>query len=93
VCIIPTVRGTDLFSEDGRLDGHVRIETYKQVGTRIFVDLFDSSIKDADEAHLLSDFFQLNEDGALQATSFLKRFGFNVIIKTRPIPKSHNQGS
>lgn len=78
--VVPTRAGRDLDSRDGKKDGHIRIETYKGVGTRIYVDLFDSSVKDADRAHLKSADFEWTDEGANEATQFLQKNGFQVVV-------------
>ena len=67
-------------NEDGKKDAHIRIETYKQLGTNVYVDIFDSAIEDANEAHLTSQVFQWNDEGADLATRFLQKHGFRVAI-------------
>jgi hypothetical protein len=81
--IIPTRFGTDIENQDGTLDAHIRIETYRGVGTNLFVDLFDSSIRDASEAHLKSEVFPWTDEGADRATRFLQRHGFRVVVMLR----------
>ena len=78
--IVPTRRGTDLHSQDERMDGHIRIETYKENGTSIFVDLFLSKIQQADRAHITSESFPWTSDGANEATRFLQENGFRVVV-------------
>jgi hypothetical protein len=78
--VVPTRVGKDLESEDGKKDAHIRIETYKQVGTNIFVDVFDSAIEDANKAHLISQAFQWNNEGGDEATRFLQKQGFRVVV-------------
>ena len=70
-------------SEDRKKDAHIRIETYKQVGTNIFVDIFDSAIRDANRAHLTSQMFEWNNEGADEATRFLQMNGFRAVILIR----------
>lgn len=78
--IIPTRAGQDLDSVNGKLDGHIRIETYRELGTRIYVDLFDSSVRDANSAHIDSLLFPWTDEGADEATRFLQSRGFRVAI-------------
>jgi len=78
--VIPTRGGKDLTNEDGTVDGHIRIERYKQVGTNIYVDLFASKVKDADEAHITSEAFSWTDEGANEATKFLQENGFQVVV-------------
>ena len=53
-------------------DGHVRLE-----GDEIMVDIFDSSIKDANDAHVESQAFPYTPAGAREATRFLKDNNIN----------------
>ena len=76
--IIPTSAGQDIFSAKGDIDGHVRVETYPWTGKEIFIDLFDSSVRDADEAHITSESFPTTGDGAREATKFLRDNGFGL---------------
>ena len=78
--VIPARMGRDLYNKDGTLDAHIRIESYKEIGTDIYVDLFDSSIEDANEAHITSESFQYEASGATQATEFLQENGFRVAV-------------
>ncbi len=78
--VIPTTSGRDLQNKDRTMDAHVRVESYKQIGTAIYVDLFDSSIADASKAHILSESFSHNDSGAEEATRFLQDDGFRVIL-------------
>lgn len=78
--VVPTRTGKDLESADGKKDAHIRIETYKQLGTNIFVDVFDSAIENADMAHLTSRVFRWNDEGAGEATRFLQKTGFRVAV-------------
>ena len=77
--VVPTRRGKDLNSVQAR-DAHVRIETYKPLGTNIFIDVFDSAIEDHDEAHLVSEAFPWSDRGADEATRFLRKHGFRVAV-------------
>jgi hypothetical protein len=79
--VIPRRKGTDISNHDGSVDGHIRIETYEGVGTKIYVDLFDSSIKNATKAHMRSEAFPCTEEGTSKATCLLERYGFAVIIR------------
>jgi hypothetical protein len=79
--VIPTFDGEDIFDSTGRYDGHVRVEHYEQLGTKIYVDLFDSSIDLATKAHVDSEFFNYNVRGAKEATEFLSANGFKVELK------------
>ena len=78
--VVPTRAGTDLENSDKTVDGHIRIEKYKGVGTNIFVDLFASKVKDADEAHITSEEFPWSDEGAAEATKFLQENGFRVAV-------------
>ncbi len=81
--VVPTRRGTDLQTKDGKIDGHIRIESYKNVGTMIYVDLFVSAVSDPDEAHITSEAFPWSDAGANDATKFLQENGFKVVIMIR----------
>jgi hypothetical protein len=78
--VIPTRAGRDLANRDKTKDAHIRIESYKQVGTNIFVDIFDSSIKNASNAHLVSGSFPHSDEGAAEATEFLQKHDFGVVV-------------
>ena len=53
--VVPTRRGRDLENHDGTRDAHIRIESYKEIGTNIYVDVFDSAVKDPNEALAVSE--------------------------------------
>jgi hypothetical protein len=78
--VVPTRRGRDLQSAVQERDAHVRIEAYRQIGTNIFIDVFDSTIGDPDEAHLVSEAFPWTDQGAEGATRFLQEYGFRVAV-------------
>jgi hypothetical protein len=78
--VVPTRRGTDLDSSDGKKDAHIRLETLPMVGMRVVVDLFDSAIKDGNQAHLESHFYHWSDEGAEKATKFLQKKGFRVVV-------------
>ena len=59
---------------------HIRIERCKESGTNIYVDLFASKVKDADEAHITSESFPWTDEGASEATKFLQENGFRVVV-------------
>ena len=67
-------------NEDKSLDAHIRIESYKQLGTDIYVDVFNSAIKDANEAHIVSEWFPCTDKGAEEATRFVQEHGFRVVV-------------
>lgn len=76
----PTPRGTDLTSIDLAHDAHVRIETV--AGSRLLmVDIFRSTVEDADEAHVASETFPPSPRGHRDASSFLREFRFEVALK------------
>lgn len=81
--IIPSRAGTDLHNRDKTIDGHIRIERYMETGTNIYVDLFLSKIDRAEDAHLASESFPWNSDGAGEATRFLQENGFRVVVMTK----------
>ncbi len=77
--ITPTKKGTDLESADQKYDAHVRLE--KAGGEwLIFVDVFDSTVKRANPAHVDSDSFPVTASGAKEATDYLREYGFDVRI-------------
>lgn len=76
----PTRRGTDSENATKTMDAHVRVETYKQVGTNVYVDIFNSAIEDPNEAHLISELFHWTDEGAEEATRFLQKRGFRVAV-------------
>ena len=77
--VIPTRAGTDLENSDKTIDGHIMIEKYGR-RTSIYVDLFSSKVKDADEAHITSESFVWSDGGANEATRFLQENGFRVVV-------------
>lgn len=81
--VVPTRRGKDLLNSIHARDAHVRIETYKKIGTNIFIDVFDSAIEDHDEAHLVSEAFPCSDQGADEATQFLHNHGFRVAVMVK----------
>lgn len=78
--IVPTRAGKDLENMDNTKDTHIRIETYKEVGTNVYVDLFDSAIEDPDDAHITTEMFPWSDEGADLATRFLQNHGFRVVV-------------
>ena len=78
--VIPTRRGKDLQSEERSIDGHIRIETYDAVGTRLFLDLFTSNVRLEEGAHTNSLDFPYSEVGADEATKLLQKLGFRVAV-------------
>lgn len=78
--IVPTRAGKDLENNDKTIDGHIRIEKFKGAGTSIFVDLFASKVKEANEAHITSEEFAWSDEGAGEATKFLQENGFRVVV-------------
>lgn len=78
--VIPTRRGTEFESVDGKIEGRIRMQTLPVVGARIIVDLFDSTIEDGDKAHLDSKFFKWTEEGADKATMLLQKKRFRVVV-------------
>lgn len=78
--MIPTRAGRDIQNQDNTVDGHIRIETYKKIGTEIYVDLFDSAIEDPTDAHIESQSFDHTDEGARDATEFLQGKGFSVVV-------------
>jgi hypothetical protein len=79
--VIPDRTGRDLRDKNGATDGYIRVETYEGIGTRIYVDLFDSKEKDADKAHITSESFAHSAEGADEATTFLHENGFKVTAR------------
>jgi hypothetical protein len=77
--IVPTRAGIDLENNDKTIDGHIKIEKYSQQ-TNIYVDLFASKVKNADEAHITSESFVWSDGGANEATKFLQENGFRVVV-------------
>ena len=78
--VVPTRSGRDLDSNDGTRDAHIRIERYKEVSTDIYVDIFDSTVKDPNKAHKVSETFPWTDEGADQATRFLQKQGFRTAV-------------
>ncbi len=81
--LVPNRVGKDIENQDKTIDGHIRIETYKLLGTRIYVDLFDSSTAEAHQAYLISEMFPYTSDGARKSTEFLQGFGFQLEVALR----------
>lgn len=80
VIVTPTELGQDVGSTDKNYDAHIRLETVD--GKRmIAVDVFDTSIKNANRAHVESDLFEATVAGAKEAQRFLddNRFAVRVI--------------
>ena len=67
-------------NRDNTKDGHIRIEAYKQIGTDIYVDLFDCAIRDPNRAHLISESYAWTDEGADEATRFLQKHGFRIVV-------------
>ena len=78
--VVPTRGGKDLENMDKTKDAHIRIETYKEVGTNVYVDLFDSAVEDPNGAHITSEIFPWTDDGADLATRFLQKHSFRVSV-------------
>lgn len=78
--VVPTRAGKDLENQEGTKDAHLRIESYRDVGTNIYVDVFDSAIRDSNLAHIDSRIFQWTDTGADQATRYLQNHGFRVAV-------------
>lgn len=79
--VTPSARGRDLESTDKKHDAHIRLE--KMEGEKrpsIYIDVFDSSIKDSTKAHVESEFFPLTRRGASNASDFLLGYGFEVKV-------------
>ena len=81
--VVPNRVGKDLRDKDNTLDGHIRIETWKGHGTQIYVDLFDSSVDDANEAYIASESFPKSIEGANEATKYLANNGFQIVVVLR----------
>ena len=78
--VIPDRAGKDIFDKDGTTDGHIRVETYGGIGTRIYVDLFDSNEEDANKAYITSESFAYSDEGTDEATKFLQKNGFSIEV-------------
>ncbi|MDG6906766.1 MAG: hypothetical protein JRN20_13380 [Nitrososphaerota archaeon] len=81
--VIPTGKGTDLVNVEGTEDAHVRIESHRQIGTNIYVDVFDSMMEDLAETNLVSQTFPCSDGGADEATRFLQGHRFRVAVMIR----------
>ncbi len=68
---------------DKTKDAHIRIETYEKVGTNIYVDIFDSVIEEPHRGHIVSEMFQWGDEGADEATRFLQKHGFHVVVMVK----------
>ena len=80
VSVTPTTHGRDMDSIDRAYDAHIRIETVD--GERmIAVDIFDSSVKGSNRAHVESDLFEVTVVGAKEAQGFLEEYGFTVRVR------------
>lgn len=78
--VVPTSAGRDLDNVGKTKDAHIRIETYKEVGTNLYVDVFDSMIEDPHDAHTVSEVFPWANRGAEEATRFLQKHGFRAVV-------------
>ncbi|HKN06030.1 MAG TPA: hypothetical protein VJ021_00285 [Thermoplasmata archaeon] len=79
--VTPTKHGRDLDSKDKKHDAHIRLERFpRERKAAIFIDVFDSSIKDATKAHVESEFFPLTKRGAADASDFLLGYGFDATV-------------
>jgi hypothetical protein len=81
--VVPTSEGKDLDNANETIDGHIRLETYKHTGTKIYVDLFDSGIRDPSRAHITSEIFPYTKTGARESTRFLRDNGFQAEVMLR----------
>lgn len=83
----PTRRGMDLTNLTETRDAHVRI-----LDDAISVDVFDSTVEDHDDAHLESEEFSNTDEGAMEATEFLRSFAFDVkvVSRTKENPSRRN---
>lgn len=75
----PTLKGTDLTSIDREFDAHIRLEALKSE-RYVMVDLFRSSVKSSNKAHVESEAFRDSIAGRRDATVFLHDYGFDVIV-------------
>lgn len=81
VGVTPTDRGRDVDSIDRTYDAHIRTE--KVDGERmIAVDIFDSSVKNSNRAHVESDLFEATIQGAEEAQGLLEEYGFTVRVRS-----------
>ncbi len=79
--VIPSARGRDLDSKNRKYDAHIRLERVPgEKGPSIFVDVFNSRVKDARKAHVESDYFANSPKGAREASEFLAGYGFDVTV-------------
>jgi hypothetical protein len=83
--VTPTRAGQDLDSADGQYDAHVRLEEGEQAhgirGTVVCADVFRTTIKDANAAHVESECEPWGNAGALHITEFLRGYGFDVRVR------------
>ena len=81
---VPAVRNPrpHLDSTDRKHDAHVRTEPSPGEKKRsIYVDVFNSKVKNATKAHVESESFPLSPTGAREATDFLAGYGFDVTVR------------
>lgn len=82
--VVPNEDGTDI--DAGEYDGHVRLERV-ETGRRdeegpfeIYVDVFRSSVKLLkDNPHVESESFPNTDEGAEDATEFVRGYGFKDV--------------
>lgn len=77
--VTPNSNGTDVESDDHIYDGHVRVERSGKTRALV-IDVFRSSLRDPEAAHVESESFPLSQDGTVAATGFLEGYGFRVTI-------------
>lgn len=79
--VVPTEEGVDITSPLKSHDAHVRLERDPDGKVVVCVDVFDTSIENANEAHLESRCEPDNEAGAAALSDWLRdEWGFYVRI-------------
>ena len=76
-----TEEGTDLHSEDGKFDAHIRAEKDPEGVHQITVDVFDSRVRDNNRAHVDSELFDNTNQGAADAEDYLLGYGFRYRVR------------
>lgn len=74
--LVPNKNGSNIISRDGSTDGHVR----KEHG-EIYIDIFDSKVKNPDQAWIASEAFPNTPRGIKEANEFLESEGYGVRLE------------
>jgi FAD synthase len=89
--VVVTAAGSDIETKDGEYDAHLRAEE-----DEIYVDVFDSHIEDATEAHIRGGTwtYPRTTEGAAEITERLQEeYGFTVTIVPRKTEQHRMTGA